>query len=92
MTKIERIYNIFEIIFAYLLNYGFAIGFIFMGIILFFSPTNPGFPQWAGILIGLIFILGGCIFMHMGIRLSLWIYREIKLESDFKKEMDEDEY
>ena len=81
MTKAEKIYNALEtieekgkVIYAYLFIYGCAIGFILIGIILFFTPENPELPKWALILIGLPFLFSGCAFLLMAIKFSLERY------------------
>ena len=81
MTKAEKLYNILEtieekgkVLYAYLFIYGFAIGFILIGITLFFTPANPDFPKWAVILIGIPFLLSGCAFLLMAIKFSLERY------------------
>jgi len=81
MNKAEKIYNVLEtieeigeILFVYFFVYAFPIGFILIGISLFFIPSNPETPKWAVILIGIPFILSGCSFLLMAIKYSLERY------------------
>lgn len=81
MTKAEKIYNALKtieekgkVLYAYLFIYGIAIGFILIGITLFFTPANTDFPKYAGILISIPFLLGGCVFLLMAIKYSLERY------------------
>jgi len=69
-------------LYTYLFIYGFAIGFIFIGITLFFAPTNPNFPKWEIILIGIPFLLSGCAFLLIAIKFSLERYLKDKMEKE----------
>lgn len=79
MTKVEKIYNKLETIeekgkkiYAYLFIYGFAIGFILIGITLILTPAElPEYPKWFFIIIGIPFSMVGCAFLFSAIKFSL---------------------